>query len=191
VINGLSETNGDRTHLRSGDAEARIRAASEAETRPAVQTRGNQKWRVAIVPAIIVLAIAGAVGVGFLGTKFYGQKELAVAPETFSDEQPVESASQTSKRRSPASEKALAESELPKQTAATRPVLRLRGTFQTIRPTQVYSGPSENSAMISSIGPGMKISVVDSRDGWLEIRSKHGRPPGFIRQEAAVKIDQN
>jgi hypothetical protein len=37
----------------------------------------------------------------------------------------------------------------------------------------------------------MKINVVDSRDGWLEIRSKHGRPPGFVRQTAAVRIDQN
>jgi hypothetical protein len=35
----------------------------------------------------------------------------------------------------------------------------------------------------------MKINVVDSREGWLEIRSKHGRPPGFVRQAAAVRID--
>jgi hypothetical protein len=45
--------------------------------------------------------------------------------------------------------------------------------------------------LIASIGPGMKLNVVDSSNGWLEIRSKHGRPPGFIRQEAAIKIGQN
>jgi hypothetical protein len=33
--------------------------------------------------------------------------------------------------------------------------------------------------------------VVDSRNGWLEIRSKHGRPPGFIQKTAAIRIGQN
>jgi len=65
---------------------------------------------------------------------------------------------------------------------------RVRGAFQTVGPTQVFSGPSENSEFIANIGKGIKVNVVDSRDGWLEIRSKHGRPPGFIRQEAAVSI---
>jgi hypothetical protein len=37
----------------------------------------------------------------------------------------------------------------------------------------------------------MKINVIDSHDGWLEIRSKHGRPSGFVRQAATVRIDQN
>ena len=68
---------------------------------------------------------------------------------------------------------------------------RVRGVFQTVRPTQVFSGPSEDSAFIADIGEGTKVNVVDSRDGWLEIRSKHGRPPGFIRQEATVRIGSN
>jgi hypothetical protein len=55
---------------------------------------------------------------------------------------------------------------------------RVRGAFRTVRPTQVFSGPSENSALIGNIGEGIKLNVVDSRDGWLEIRSRHGRPPG-------------
>ncbi|MGE5219644.1 MAG: hypothetical protein ACM3SP_21795, partial [Chloroflexota bacterium] len=65
---------------------------------------------------------------------------------------------------------------------------RVRGTFQTVRPTQVFSGPSEDSELIVNIGRGVKVNVVDSRDGWLEIRSKHGRPPGFIRRDAAERI---
>ena len=68
---------------------------------------------------------------------------------------------------------------------------RVRGAFQTVRPTQVFSGPSEDSAFIADIGEGTKVNVVDSRDGWLEIRSKHGRPPGFIRQDAAERIGSN
>ena len=69
--------------------------------------------------------------------------------------------------------------------------LRVQGAFQTVRPTQVFSGPSEDSAFIADIGKGTKVNVVDLRDGWLEIRSKHGRPPGFIRQDTAEKIGSN
>jgi hypothetical protein len=68
---------------------------------------------------------------------------------------------------------------------------RLQGTFETVRPTQVYDGPSENSAWIADISAGMKLNVVDSTFGWLEIRSMHGRPRGFVRQEAAVSIARN
>jgi hypothetical protein len=32
------------------------------------------------------------------------------------------------------------------------------------------------------------VSVVNRRDGWLEIHSKHGRPPGFIRTEVAARV---
>jgi hypothetical protein len=35
------------------------------------------------------------------------------------------------------------------------------------------------------------VNVVDSRNGWLEIRSKYGRPPGFIPKTAAIRIGQN
>ena len=70
-------------------------------------------------------------------------------------------------------------------------ISRVHGAFQTVRPTQVFSGPSEDSAFIADIGKGTKVNVVDSRDGWLEIRSKHGRPPGFIPEDSAVKIGSN
>ena len=68
---------------------------------------------------------------------------------------------------------------------------RIRGAFQTVRPTQVFSEPTEASNPIVNIGKGTRVNVVDSRNGWLEIRSKHGRPPGFIRQETAVRINSN
>jgi hypothetical protein len=52
----------------------------------------------------------------------------------------------------------------------------------------VYAAPNELSQLIGEIEPGVKVSVVNIRDGWLEIHSKHGRPPGFIRREVAVRI---
>jgi hypothetical protein len=51
---------------------------------------------------------------------------------------------------------------------------------------------SELSQLIGDIEPGMKVSVVNNRDGWLEIHSKHGQPPVFIRRDVAVRVaDQN
>jgi hypothetical protein len=85
--------------------------------------------------------------------------------------------------------------EEPAAAASLRPsiepVARVRGTFQTVRPTQVFSEPSEDSALVASIAKGVRLNVVDSREGWLEIRSKHGRPPGFIRRDEAVRVSAN
>lgn len=77
----------------------------------------------------------------------------------------------------------------PKAQNKTAP--RVRGVFKTISPTQVFSEPSEYSDLIANLALGTKVNVVDSKDGWLEIRSKHGRPPGFIRQEATVRMGSN
>ena len=133
-----------------------------------VWTSIERKWRAGAVAAVVVV-IAGVVVMGFLGTKSSTSKELAVATETRADEYTAP----------------------PVAKPQAKPAPRLRGTFETIRPTQVYGGPSENSELIANIGAGMKLNVVDSSKGWLEIRSKHGRPPGFIRQEATVRIGQN
>lgn len=62
------------------------------------------------------------------------------------------------------------------------------GTYQVVRSSRVYAAPNELSRSIGEIEPGVNVNVVNNRDGWLEIHSKHGRPPGFIRREAAAKI---
>jgi len=68
---------------------------------------------------------------------------------------------------------------------------RAWGSYEIVRPVQVYSQPKERSELLANLDAGMKVNVVDSRNGWLEIRSKHGRPPGFIRTEGAVRIGDN
>jgi len=80
---------------------------------------------------------------------------------------------------------------IPSARPSIAPAPRVRGTFQTVRPTQVFSEPSEDSALVASIAKGVRLTVVDSREGWLEIRSKHGRPPGFIRRDEAVRVSAN
>ena len=185
LIDGLDENSGNNIDLSLDDSAARIHVANDQEIKPPVQTQGKQKWRFGIIPATGAIAIAAAVAVGVLNTssnELSGSKEVAVAPETVSIEQsiPIEAPSETLKRPSPA----LGENEFSKQMRK-----RIQGTFEITRLTQVYSGPSDTSPLIANIEPGMKINVVDSHDGWLEIRSKHGRPSGFVRQAAAVRID--
>ena len=187
LINRAGENSDNHIDLSSDESAARIQLANADEIKPAVRTSKKPKWRFGIIPTAGAITIVAAVAVGFLNTssdKPSGSKEAAVAPETTSIEQsiPIETASKTLTRPSPAS----GDNEFSKQIRR-----RVQGTFKITRPTQVYSGPSDASPLIANIEPGMKVNVVDSRDGWLEIRSKHGRPSGFVRQAAAVRIDQN
>ena len=75
--------------------------------------------------------------------------------------------------------------------AAGKPVATAWESYEIVQPTRVFSAPSEHSQLIANVEPGTQVNVVDSRNGWLEIRSKHGRPPGFIQKTAAVRIGQN
>ena len=58
--------------------------------------------------------------------------------------------------------------------------------YETIRSTSVFEEPSASSRKVGSIPNGTKVRVVGSTGDWLEVRSKSGRPPGFIRQDDAV-----
>lgn len=131
-----------------------------------------RNWRtLSAFVCVIALMIVGAV-----------TNKKALTPETRSSRDPVVFMPE-----------AKTPEALPKPVS--KPVIkttsRVRGVFQTVRPTAVFSRPTEDSELVANISKGMKVNVVDSKDGWLEIHSKHGRPPGFIRQEATVRIGAN
>ena len=58
--------------------------------------------------------------------------------------------------------------------------------YQTVRSTSVFEEPSPSSRKVGSIANGSRVRVVGSTGEWLEVRSKQGRPPGFIRRDDAV-----
>lgn len=62
------------------------------------------------------------------------------------------------------------------------------GTYQVIQSSRVYAAPNESSRPLGDIEPGVNVNVVNTRDGWFEIHSKHGRPPGFIRREVVARV---
>ena len=62
------------------------------------------------------------------------------------------------------------------------------GVYETTRATSVYENPSSTARVISQIGGGTRINVVSSAGGWLEVRSKRGNPPGYVRADDARLI---
>jgi hypothetical protein len=62
------------------------------------------------------------------------------------------------------------------------------GVYETTRATSVHEDPSGSSRVLSKIGPGTRINVVRSTGDWLEVRSKQGNPPGFVRLDDAKFI---
>ena len=79
-------------------------------------------------------------------------------------------------------------SETSKSTELAKQESRVPATYEIRQPSRVYAAPTESSQLIGEIEPGVKVNVVNTRDGWLEIHSKHGRPPGFIRREVAARV---
>ena len=74
--------------------------------------------------------------------------------------------------------------------AATRRAAET-GVYETTRATMVYEDPSASSRVISQIGKGTRINVVSSTGDWLEVRSKRGNPPGYVRSDDARPVSRS
>lgn len=82
----------------------------------------------------------------------------------------------------------LVQIEPARKAKTQQAALAVTGTYEVTRGTRVFAAPTEFSQQVGEIEPGLKVNVVNARDGWLEIHSKHGRPPGFIRSDAAARV---
>ena len=79
----------------------------------------------------------------------------------------------------------------PPAPAATNSNARSRrgaepGLYETTRATAVFEEPANSARVMSQIGKGTQITVVRAAGDWLEIRSKHGNPSGYIRSDDAA-----
>ncbi len=88
---------------------------------------------------------------------------------------------------------ARAPSRAPVRAAASFPAPAARptaepGVYETTRATSVYEGPSSASRVVSQINRGTRINVVSSAGDWLEVRSRRGNPPGYVRSDDARRI---
>lgn len=64
------------------------------------------------------------------------------------------------------------------------------GSYEVIRSTSVFAEPSSSSRTVSTINKGTRVTVVGSVGEWLEVRSKQGNPPGFIRRDDAMFVER-
>ncbi len=62
------------------------------------------------------------------------------------------------------------------------------GTYEILQATALYEKPSESSRKIATIEQRVRVLVVGSVGDWLEVRSKHGNPPGYIRRDDAMFV---
>jgi Bacterial SH3 domain len=76
------------------------------------------------------------------------------------------------------------------QSTPSAPARRVAepGVYETIRATSVHEDPSASSRVLSQVSKGTRINVVGSVGGWLEVRSKVGNPPGFLRLDDAMFV---
>ncbi|MBM2803584.1 MAG: hypothetical protein HW419_1477 [Deltaproteobacteria bacterium] len=171
------------------------------------QTSEKAKRRFGIFPAMILLAGGGALLVALWSsqtvegptpavtasaTSAVIQKKDATPKVDVAKPEPVVSGApapiaQNEPAKTPAKE--TIGKVKPVQTAKNE--ARLAGTYEITQASRVYAAPSEFSQLVGDIEPGVRVNVVNGKDGWLEIHSKHGRPPGFIRRESARAAPQN
>jgi hypothetical protein len=64
------------------------------------------------------------------------------------------------------------------------------GTWEVLRDTAVLEGPSDTARRVATINKGTRVNVVRSSGDWLEVRSKHGNPPGYIRRDDAMFVEK-
>jgi hypothetical protein len=172
----------------------------QADNAAAVSPEQKPRRRFGIFSSVVVLAAAALFAARYL-TPNTGESTAPVATAsvprvTEPAAQPVKSLASGKTQPTPSESstvspttkepaKPVKASKLPELTKQESP---RAGTYEITQLSRVYAAPNELSQLIGEIEPGVRVNVVNTRDGWLEIHSKHGRPPGFIRREVAARI---
>lgn len=196
-------------HAPIGDGifEADAAAVSPAQIIAAAQTAQKPKRRFGLFPVVIALIFGGSLTALFWGMQgsdttttasalpVVSENKAATAPvpaalpEPASSEPPAPPLAPAAKE---VSTPAVKEKAQPAKAAEVAKVQQpVAGTYEITQSSRVYAAPSELSQQMGDIEPGVRVNVVNSKNGWLEIHSKHGRPPGFIRKEGARVAAQN
>jgi hypothetical protein len=118
------------------------------------------------------------------------QKSLAAAQRKLaSANKEIERLS--SSRIAPAVRPASRRADPQAQRSATPAKARMEPrTYEAVRSTHVHEEPASSARVVAQLTKGTQVTVVGSGDGWLEIRSRHGKPPGFIRADDAMFISR-
>ncbi|MGZ8520386.1 MAG: hypothetical protein ACXWX7_09580 [Candidatus Binatia bacterium] len=164
--------------------------ANEELTPPAKRGLG-------IFHALIALVVCGAMASLFWSQSGEQPVIHAAKPLTLAGPEKKAAPTPVQLKRAPAGEAVASTTLVGKanETAAAQPARQTKitpeaaaGTYEVTRSTRVFAAPTEFAQQLGEIEPGLKVNVVNARDGWLEIHSKHGRPPGYIRRDAVARV---
>lgn len=117
-----------------------------------------------------------------------GQKALATAQAQLAQANREISGLQNAARAAaaqPAPRPAVRRQEPPPAVSRTPAAA---GTYETVRPTSVHEQPAVSARRVAEIGKGTRVAVIGGAGDWLEVRSKYGKPPGFIRRDDAMLV---
>jgi len=64
------------------------------------------------------------------------------------------------------------------------------GAYETRDSTPLFELPSSASRVVANIPAGTRVEVVNSKGDWLEVHSRRGNPPGFIRRQDAKFLEK-
>ncbi|MGH7886630.1 MAG: hypothetical protein ACREPG_02110 [Candidatus Binatia bacterium] len=183
-------------------------AAAPTHIIAAAQAAQKPKRRFGLFPVVIALLFAGSLVALFWGMQGSDTTTTANALPAVSQNKAPTSPDRAAALPAPATSEPIAPQEAfvakevnspavkeKAQPAKTLEVAKVQqpfaGTYEITQSSRVYAAPSELSQQMGDIEPGVRVNVVNSKNGWLEIHSKHGRPPGFIRKESARVLAQN
>jgi hypothetical protein len=162
----------------------------------AVETATKTKRGFGVFHAVIALVVGAAIVALFLSQS--GEQPVTHAAKPLASSVPeraparIEQQTPAPQTDTPAVTASLnqepAIQKNPAKQAKGQTVAAVAGTYEVTRSTRVFAAPTEFAQQVGEIEPGLKVNVVNARDGWLEIHSKHGRPPGFIRSDAVARV---
>lgn len=176
-----------------------VEPASDTGTRPfasapAKPSSGNKL--LVIVGGIAFVLIAGIAGLYF-GTDLLRKSDYPEAPPP--DEGPGRSAATVGAPPPmddrPGRPAGTVGAPPPSATRPSPPAIASRrtadaGVYETLRDTSVFEKPSASSRIVANIPGGVRVNVVGATGNWLEVRSKTGKPPGFIRRSDATFVER-
>ena len=62
------------------------------------------------------------------------------------------------------------------------------GVYTAVSRAPVRSEPRADADIVAHLRPGMKVRVVGQIGNYLEVRSKHGRAPGYVLQKDVALV---
>jgi hypothetical protein len=187
--------------------DADLAAVSPAQVIAAAQTAQKPKRRFGLFPVVIALLFGGSLTALFWSMQGSDTTTTASALPVVT---PNKAATQPVRATlpEPAVSEPPAQPETPAVKEVAKPMVKEKaqpakavevakvqqpvgGTYEITQSSRVYAAPNELAQQLGDIEPGVRVNVVDAKNGWLEIHSKHGRPPGYIRKESARVLARN